>query len=137
MAAGKPVFSRAESLLVKQELKDPFSQDEFKSYFIIRVVVGTEIPIEWHRQAKTYNQVLEAYKRFQNTKPRQGYIETVVTYNTHFLSREWCERATVVFVAQTQRVTCLNNVIGGLHEFSAKYQHAENLEQLALDGCFN
>ena len=137
MAAGKPVFSRAESQLKKMTLKDPFSEDTFKSYFIIRVLVGTEISREWHDQARTYHQVIEAYKRFEKSKPRNGFIETVVTYNTHFISREWCERATVVFVAANNRVTCINNIINGIHPLAEKYQNADNLEEIALNGGFD
>lgn len=137
MALGTPVFSRAESLLKKKALRDPFAKDEFKSVFIIKVLVGTEIPLDWHRKAKTYHEVLEAYDRFTKTSPRLGHIDVCITYNTRFLSREWCNRATVVFVAQTNRVTCLNHVINGIHEFSKKYQHTTDLEEVALNGGFN
>lgn len=137
MALGKPVFSRAESLLKKRALRDPFGKDGFKSVFIIKVLVGTEIPLDWHRQAKTYHEVLEAYDRFTKRSPKLGHIDVCITYNTHFLSREWCSRATVVFVAQTNRVTCLNHVINGIHEFSKKYQNTTDLEAVALNGGFN
>lgn len=116
------------------------SNDEYRSYFVIKVIAGPLVPELYHKTALSYWGVVNAYNRFKQRqlKNPRGTMDVVVTYNSRFLRREWCEKATVVFIAPTERATCINSLIKGSHlEYKNKYSQVDNFEDLAFNGEFD
>lgn len=134
---GSPVFSRISTS--KPAIEDG-GPDVFESHFIIKVVAGPIVPTPWHRDVLSYFGVINAYHQFLKKSSFgkiKGIVETVITYNTKFLTKEWCSKATVVFIAPTQKATCINLLIQGTHSEYTGYESVLDFEDLALDGVFN
>ena len=103
---------------------------------VVKVLVGPKVFAHWRSQAKAYYEVIEEIEDFERRvrSGKKGVQKVIYTFCLEFLTKEWAERATIIFVASTDHAVCINHLLNGKSRYGDLYKNYTKFAELALSG---